>query len=446
MPRIIFCLLAISAFFSSNAQVYSLSSEYYDVCLRSTSQWSLSASKAEEGLTQIYAELNFSGYKIEVVKCDKIKTSALAILYQGERYILINEGELTDLNTRYFSHLFVIAHEFAHHYLNHFGSQVIPTNENKRRLELAADQYAASLVRKLGGKIDDCYYALDRMRHPLDPMYSDHPSKEARRSAVAKGFPVIVNPVIINNYVDYASSSETVALLKYSGGVNSTDITDYRSKTNMFPVSIFNYNSATYIYWSYMEDVVNYTMFWNQSTYPDEKIKKYLEKDFNIEFIEKIDGKWFVVMLKYKEQFRQTLYYIKKTDLQRKQGDYQEYVNFINTGYAIQNIISYDDDNYVLLLTGQPVSRKKCAFFNLFDSFQTWLNSNTDLNHLYCYKYIDGKYFGFLQDTPGLTSWQIEFFNGSRTGFQTILQRINNGYAVENIVMEPQVTFVLVKY
>lgn len=446
MRKIIFCLLAISLVSRSNAQVYSLSSEYYDVCLRATNQWALSTSVAEEELTKIYAKLNFSGYKIEVIKCNKIKTSALAILYQGERYILINEDQLTDLNTRYFSHLFVIAHEFSHHYLNHFGSQTIPSNANKRRLELEADQYAASLVMKLGGKIEDCYYALDLMRHPSDPMNSDHPSKEDRRAAVEKGFPVIVNPVIKNDYIDYAPSSKTVALLKYPEDLNSTDITDYRAKTGMFPISIFNYNNATWVYWSFMPNVVNFTMFWSQSSYPDEKIKNYMAKDYNIEFIEKIDGKWFVVMLKYKSKFSQTIFSIKKTDLRNHQGTYQEYESLINAGYAIQNIISYDDNSYFLLLTGQDVSKKKFAFFSQAASLQTWLNNNSDLNHLYCYKYVDDKYFGFLQNTPDLEDWQIEFFDGSKTGFQKILDKINEGYSVENIVMDPQITFILVKF
>lgn len=446
MSKPILILIFINLHFALFGQVNSLPSEYYDVdvCLASTSQWALDVTKAEEELNQIYSKLNFSSYKIEIIKCNKIRTSALALLYRGERYILINENELTDLNTHYYSHLFVIAHEFSHHYLNHFGSNVIPSNANKRSMELAADQYAASLVKKLGGDIADCYYALNQMRHPSNPLNSDHPSKEDREAAVERGFGRVINPVIVANYTDYAASAKDVSLLKYSGEVNSTDITDYYVKYGMFPVSIFKFNGSYWIYWQTMSSVVDsYSVFWNQSEYPEAKINSYLNKKYNIEFIEKINGKWFVVMLKYKKDFDQTVLFVKKSDLRNYKGDYEEWQN---SGYCIQNVISYNVDYYFLLLTPvRGLTKSSYGFFDNFSSLQTWINENEGLNYLYCYKVVDNQYFGFLLTSPDIEDWTVNFFDGTKSEFKKILDKINDGYSVENIVVDSQITFILTK-
>ncbi|MFT3910532.1 MAG: hypothetical protein QM737_13990 [Ferruginibacter sp.] len=435
---------AVSFIFISTTfcQINSLPSEYEneDICLEASRNWSLDVTTAEENLEKIYSKLNFSEYRIEVVKCDRIHTSALACRHEGKRYILINEDRLQNLNYQYFAHLFVIAHEFAHHALKHFESGMIPSNENKRKCELAADEYAASIVKKTGGSVQDCYYALDQMKHPLNPLNSDHPSKEDRINAVDRGFNTDVdinNGGENHNYVDYFSSLSNYSLLKYDDQVSSTDVSEFFNKYNMVPKSIMYFQNSYWIYWKKTpSNVERYKIMWNYDEFPLQIIQEYFDKKYNIVFLEKMNNKWFVVMLKYENQFSQKTLELTKSEFKNKYGAYWDLEKKLNDSYSIQNIVEKDPYTFTFLLKLSSGTGWSWGIFNTYDQFSDWVDkkSNNGLNYLSFFKYIDGKYYSFMRDRESIKTTAVISFDGNDVS--EILDRLNNGYSIDNIVVD----------
>ena len=450
-------LLAIGLTSKSQSPTVSFGSEYipYDVCLKaSNNQFAMDISVAESNLEQIYSKLNFNAYNIEVLKCNSIGQSALAYFDKttSKRYILINQNKLTDLNDRYYSHMFVIAHEFSHHSLGQMDGSKIYTLSQKRNCELLADRSAASLIKKLGGNLDDCTYALNQMVHPVDDSYSDHPTKDKRIAAIKEGFGIDVSnavPVAATAaYTNYFSSFNDVALLKFSGEVKAQDISDYYYKIGMIPKSIMYYDNS---YWVYCEknsaNYKGYSIIWNYDEYPKKEIDRHFKDGYNIDFIEKINSKWFVVFVKYKKSFDQKTQVIDKEDFINTRGDYIKKLEpVLNDDYSIQNIISFDNTSYLVFLTKiDGTSGYSWASRPNYKDFKNWYlqELTKGYNYLYCHKYIDNAHFGFMQKQKDIKNWAVSSFDGKN--FSEIIGYLNKGYAIDNIVVDDFIRFTVKK-
>lgn len=435
----------------------SFGSEYipYDVCMKaSNNQFAMDISVAESNLEQIYSKLNFNEYKIEVLKCNSIGQSALAYFDKNtsKRYILINQDKLTDLNNRYFSHMFVIAHEFSHYSLGQMDGTKIYTLSEKRNCELLADKSSASLIKKLGGKLEDCTYALNQMVHPADDSYSDHPTKEKRIAAVQEGFGIAVtdnHPQVIKPaYTNYFNSFTDVALLKFSGDVKAQDISDYYYKNGMIPKSIIYYDNS---YWVYCEknntDYEGYSIMWSYDDYPKKEIDKRFKDGYNIDFIEKINSKWFVVFVKYKKSFDQITQIIDKDDFINMKGDYIKKIEpVLDDNYSIQNLISFDGNSYLIFLTKiDGISGYSWASKKSYKDFKDWYiqEKAEGYNYLFCHKFIDNAHFGFMQKQQGVKNWVVSNFDGKN--ISEIIGNLDKGYVIDNIVVDDYVRFTFKK-
>lgn len=454
---LLFIFLMIGQWCQCQNPTISFGSEYipYDVCLKaSNNQFAMDISVAESNLEQIYSKLNFNDYKIEVLKCNSIGQSALAYFDKttGKRYILINQNKLTDLNDHYYSHLFVIAHEFSHHLLGQMDGTKIYTLSGKRDCELSADKSAARLTKQLGGNMADCIYALNQMVHPVDDSYSDHPTKEKRIAAVKEGFGIVVSdidPVVAKPaYTNYFNDFNEVALLKFSGEVKAQDISDYYYKNGMIPKSIMYYDNS---YWVYCEknsaDYNGYSIIWNYDEYPKKEIDQHFKDGYNIDFIEKINSKWFVVFVKYKKSFDQITQLIDKDDFTNMKGDYLKKLKpNLEDNYSIQNIISFDSNSYLVFLTKMDdIAGYSWAFKTSYKDFKNWyIQEQADgYNYLYCHKYIDKEHFGFMQKQAGIKSWAVSNFDG--TNISEVIGYLNKGYFIDNIVVDDYIRFTVKK-
>lgn len=450
------CVLLVSMEFGFSQQgVNYLKSEYdpdiNDICARFRKQMAMDYDVAVKNLADIFQSLNFNKYKIEVVECSNIRSSALAYEDKSDnrKYMLINVERLRDVNARYYSHLFVVAHEFSHFYLNHFEARGVPTLSQLRQMELDADQNAASIVKQLGGTASDCKYALDLMNHPNDDTYADHPTKDKRYLAVDRGFRTYIDlgPNIHSNYKDIFPNYQNSSFLEYPNGINSYDLTYYSQKTGMYPKAVVYYNYKYYIYWKKEADLTKYSVFWNYETYPFDDVQKYLSDGYNFEFVEKMNGRWYVVLLKHNTAYGQYLAWIPKTDFYNKTGGYSTNIlSYLDKGYSIQNLID-DGDNFRVLLTNYGSNGYYAYYITPnYPDFETWYKQkyNEGFNYMYTYKYINGGYFGFMQKSAYAKTWNTCHFDGYDAS--TLISNLNQGYAIDNIMVDKDyIRFNLIK-
>ncbi|MGF7082953.1 M48 family metalloprotease [Mucilaginibacter sp. UYCu711] len=416
--------------------------DFKDICMMATShQFAISETVAKEDLSKIFSSLGIAANNIEVIKCDKLKNSALAYYDDKENhyYILVNEDRLTNLTGNYYAHLFVVAHELGHIMKKHLGQNTVITQPYRRAMELEADTYAASIVKKLGGTVDACNYALQQMIHPADDTYADHPTLEKRIEAVKKGFETTDAPVINKNGKDYLPDLNIVGLIEYAGSPNMYDINAYSKETGLIPSSVVYFKDKYWIYWKKDEDVQNYRLYWNYDKYPDDT-QTYFDQGYNIEFMEKVNDKWFLVMFKRATQLPQYTRILPKQNLQANLNPYLE------KGYAVQNIINYDFNNYMFLLTKKDnYSLAAWTLSPTYADFEKWYKQKNNEGHtyMYCMKYINNLFFSFMTNMPEVSSWSVTVFNGSDASNLTAM--LNQGYKIDNITCDEWMRFTLHK-
>lgn len=113
--------------------------------------------------------------------------NALATTNGGQRYILYSTTFLekfkADANTRWAAYS-VLAHEIGHHLNGHDFSE---TDSRKRKLlEMEADQFSGSVLRMLGATLSESQAGIETFG--LQGESGTHPSKTARREAIAGGW------------------------------------------------------------------------------------------------------------------------------------------------------------------------------------------------------------------------------------------------------------------
>ncbi len=120
------------------------------------------------------------------VKASNVQ-NAMATTEGGKRYILYSTSFLekfkADARTRWAAYA-VLAHEIGHHLNGHdFGEK----DMTKRKLaELEADRFSGSVLRMLGASLDEAQAGLETF--PNEAETRTHPSKSARREAIANGW------------------------------------------------------------------------------------------------------------------------------------------------------------------------------------------------------------------------------------------------------------------
>jgi hypothetical protein len=460
MKKLLVLVFLLGSFLSSRAQIYDLKSEYdpdlSDICAKyANPQWGMEFDKAKKNLADIYQLLNISGYNIDIVECTAIRSSALAYLDRAtqKRYILINPNRLQNVDTHYFSHLFVIGHEFAHHRLNHFGGDRVLSLADKRNMELEADRFGASIVRKDGGSISDCTFALYEMKHPDDDTYYDHPTLDKRLNAVREGFysDAIIDNNTLRNYTNYLDNFSDVSLLSYDNNVNPVDINSYCKSSGQVPRTICYFNNKYWIYWKKDTNVATWQVLWNYN-YDVTVLQKYFDQGFNLNFIEGINEKWFMVFCKLNSgQFPQTVEVVRTQDFVEQNQNYKDKIESkLNAGYVIQNLVPYDAFGNVLVVLSKKLNDAKSwtwALKNNYEDITAWIKSQeTDgFNYLYTYKIVNNQFFGFMTKASTVSTWTVKSFDG--TNIDKVKDLLNSGYLVGNLTYDPYgLRFTMVRY
>ncbi|NOT52371.1 MAG: hypothetical protein HOP10_13965 [Chitinophagaceae bacterium] len=435
LPLFVF---AIFFFNSANSQC----NEPDNLC-NLTSGYRMSSTLTEVQLAKIYKALNLIGYNIQIISCD-LAEGTPAEAFEGNcnnRYLFIDENQYKDINEKYHSHFFIIAHEFAHIYLRHFFIRN-PTLAQRRAHELKADSMAASLVKANGGGINDCYVAVESMKfNPANETEElfPHPSLDNRKLAISKGFepnPKPIEAFKATPYKDYMIKLGNYSFLEYEGTLRGQDIEDYFSKynssNNLFPISIFKYKDKFYSVWKKINNVSDYDFFFGYKSFPSDKIQKDMDNGYNIEFMEKIDDRWFVILLKHQNSFSQRTLYFKKDDFL---DSLEAFLNRSTRDYSVQNIVDDGDSYHVLLTVLTDNDEPAFGFFNDADNFNKWYRENREnSNYLYCWKYVDGHFFAFIMNHSDVDTWSIRSFDG--TDMSEIIEKIQDGFIIDNITVD----------
>jgi len=149
--------------------------------------------KVNELIDKILAVTNLKNRFI-ILPCSNI-SNCQAIYYEGKPYILYNASFLEELKRMSFSEkeivvsnknweaLTVLTHEIGHHFNNHLNNP--PPGVSSWQLELEADEFAGSVISRLGGSLKDAQTAY--MNEPNTGSYT-HPSRSDRFAAIAKGW------------------------------------------------------------------------------------------------------------------------------------------------------------------------------------------------------------------------------------------------------------------
>jgi hypothetical protein len=149
--------------------------------------------KVNELIDKVLAVSNLKNRFI-VLPCSNI-SNCQAIYYEGKPYILYNASFLDELKRMSFSEkeivvsdknweaLTVLTHEIGHHFNNHLNNP--PPGVSFWQLELEADEFAGSVISRLGGSLKDAQTAY--MNEPSTGSYT-HPSRSDRLAAIAKGW------------------------------------------------------------------------------------------------------------------------------------------------------------------------------------------------------------------------------------------------------------------
>ena len=157
---------------------------------------------AEDAVNKILSVIGTSEKPV-LQACSNIN-NAVAVAYKGQRYILYDREFMTSLSkgvNKYWTNMFILAHEIGHHINGHSLDLLLYTNEvvnpksleDKRKQELQADEFAGFVLGRLGSTINQMERILSNIPPISDEKYSTHPSTSKRILAVRKGFNKTIN-------------------------------------------------------------------------------------------------------------------------------------------------------------------------------------------------------------------------------------------------------------
>ena len=153
--------------------------------------------EAEDAVNKILSVIGAS-QKPVLQACSNIN-NAIAAVYKGQRYILYDRdfmNSLTAGSNKYWSNMFILAHEMGHHINGHsldiilYASDIIDPKslEEKRKQELEADEFAGFVLAKLGASLSQTSKVLSNIPRISNENSSTHPSKDKRITSVRIGF------------------------------------------------------------------------------------------------------------------------------------------------------------------------------------------------------------------------------------------------------------------
>ncbi|MDA9360285.1 M48 family metalloprotease [Flavobacteriaceae bacterium] len=166
----------------------------FEICLALQSNSFTSDLNAKNILDKILAEVGLEK-NFTLISCDNIN-NALALTYNGDRYILYDKEFMDNINwkTNNWSSILILAHEVGHHLNNHtldvalFDILEPKTLANKRKQELEADKFAGFILARLGAPLDKIIEAISIASSDKDDSTSTHPSRTKRIASITEGF------------------------------------------------------------------------------------------------------------------------------------------------------------------------------------------------------------------------------------------------------------------
>ena len=192
MKKIIYLFIALISFKS-----FSQTNDALKLCVAIQANNFSTDSEAQDAVDKILSVIGTS-QKPVLQACSNIN-NAVAVAYKGQRYILYDRdfmNSLTKGNNKYWSNMFILAHEVGHHINGHsldvmlYSKDVINPKSlfTKRKQELEADEFAGFVLAKLGATLKQTSEVLLNLPSISNENTSTHPLKEKRVSSVNIGW------------------------------------------------------------------------------------------------------------------------------------------------------------------------------------------------------------------------------------------------------------------
>ena len=186
---IIFFFLVVSA-------SYSQTSDALKLCVALQDNFT-SNTEANNAVDKILSVIGTSQKPI-LQPCSNIN-NAVAASYKGQRYILYDKDFMESLTVgrnKYWSNMFILAHEVGHHINGHSLDIILYQNDvinpkslsTRRSQELEADEFAGFVLAKLGATFDQTSKVLLNIPKISNDYDSTHPSTDKRIRAVKNGW------------------------------------------------------------------------------------------------------------------------------------------------------------------------------------------------------------------------------------------------------------------
>lgn len=152
-------------------------------------QRQLSSQEAYNQIAKILSSFNLQ-YNGRVLECENFGGKVVAFIDEGQRWIAYDAAFMKRVSmSNDWPALGILAHELAHHLLNH--SMYHPSSLRSARFEeLDADDWAGFALGKMGATKEQSLLFLNEISHPTCTLQSNstHPCKDKRREAVEEGW------------------------------------------------------------------------------------------------------------------------------------------------------------------------------------------------------------------------------------------------------------------
>ena len=312
-----------------------------------------------------------------LVECSEIE-NCMALVSEGTKYILYNKnfikeiGNLNIQDDKYHSSakISVLAHEIGHHVYGHTSTQKKLTLEERRKMELEADEFSGFVMYKIGATLDQAKILVDKITSNFDDTFSTHPSKNKMLEAIEIGY-------------------------KKDMGRFDVDL-----NTKVLKVEDLSHNDYLNFSWNGIYKGKPYTGYFYDNNY--HSLKELQDKGRRL-------GTFFSKTHKYYQKgslLRQRNYYYEKDE---------------NLKY-FEDIIYNDESKNVIKYNSKAVKSQEYILIPekgyLFINKQNRLVVNEDSSYNYNPWIYDKEYYEYCKD--GTISCKKYFENGKLNGWSTI--------------------------
>lgn len=234
--------------YSQNQTIFSCSYGQQDAkyisCLLSnkiTSENSEATAVIDKILQPIGIKRNFV-----ILPCDNIQNALAVTTNSGTRYIIYDNAFLSTLSilTSDWTKASILAHEIGHHLSGH-TLKTSTSLEQQRQKELEADEFSGFILFKLGATLQQAQAAMKLVASEGSDIYSTHPSKDKRISAIKTGY-------------ENAKKSEVVKYIKTGNSPEFYFIKAYKlTDEGKYNEAFDNYTTAITLNPNFAEAYVN---------------------------------------------------------------------------------------------------------------------------------------------------------------------------------------------